>query len=155
MRGRTAHNQSLRYFGERNRGKWGEGALAAQADKDVGIVVVDDDRANVELLRRMLTRAGYREVVATTDPAEAIELSRRETTGLLLLDLHMPGADGFEVMAAVLEQSSALRVIVTTGDVAPDVLERATDAGACSVLIKPFEYEELLTQVARQIGDPA
>ena len=58
---------------------------------DVRIVVVDDDRANVELLRRMLERAGYPDVVDADDPAEAIELCVAEPTDLLLLDLHMQG----------------------------------------------------------------
>jgi len=115
-------------------------------------VVVDDDRANVELLRRMLERAGYGGVVTTNDPGEAIELCVSEPTALLLLDLHMPGADGFEVMAAVLERTEDLRVVVFTGDASPEVAERAREAGAGSVLIKPFEYDELVRQVAAQIG---
>ena len=77
-------------------------AEPAEIDMDVRIVVVDDDHANVELLRRMLERAGYRHVVTTNDPGEAIELCFSEPTALLLLDLHMPRAGGFEVMEAVL-----------------------------------------------------
>jgi CheY-like chemotaxis protein len=100
----------------------------------------------------MLERAGYGSVVTTNDPAEAIELCAVEPTALLLLDLHMPRADGFEVMAAVLERAPGLRAIVTTGDASPVVTEKALEAGAGSVLIKPFEYEELLRQVADQIG---
>jgi len=114
-------------------------------------VVVDDDPANVELLRRMLERAGYVNVATTSDPAEAVELCVREPTALLLLDLHMPGADGFEVMAAVRERDPGVRVIVSTGDASPGAAQRALAAGAGSVLIKPFEYGELIRQVAEQL----
>ena len=118
-------------------------------------MVVDDDPANVELLRRMLERAGYDDVATTTDPGEAIELCVREPTALLLLDLHMPGVDGFEVMAAVQERAVGVRVIVSTGDASPGAAQRALGAGAGSVLIKPFEYDELIRQVAEQLqGQP-
>ena len=124
---------------------------SAHNDMDVRIVVVDDDRANVELLRRMLERAGYGNVATTNDPGEAVELCLSEPTALLLLDLHMPGADGFEVMAAVLERAPGIRVIVFTGDASTEAVQRALGAGAGSVLIKPFEYGELLSQVSAQL----
>jgi len=124
---------------------------SAHNDMDVRIVVVDDDRANVELLRRMLERAGYGNVATTNDPGEAVELCLSEPTALLLLDLHMPGADGFEVMAAVLERAPGIRVIVFTGDASTEAVQRALGAGAGSVLIKPFEYGELLSQVGAQL----
>jgi CheY-like chemotaxis protein len=133
----------------------GEDPVPDRLDTEVRIVVVDDDPANVELLRRMLGRAGYGNVVTTNDPAEAIELCVAERTALLLLDLHMPGVDGFEVMAAVLARAPGLRIIVFTGDASPAVAGKALGAGAGSVLIKPFEYDELLRQVADQIGGVA
>ena len=134
---------------------WGDWGLSlaepAETDMDVRIVVVDDDHANVELLRRMLDRTGYRRVATTNDPGEAIELCVSEPTALLLLDLHMPRAGGFEVMEAVLAQSPELRVIVFTGDASPAAAERALGSGAGSVLIKPFTYEELTSHVAEQL----
>ena len=116
-------------------------------------MVVDDDPANVELLRRMLERAGYGNVATTSDPGEAIELCVREPTALLLLDLYMPGADGFEVMAAVHERDPGVAVVVSTGDASPGAAQRALGAGAGSVLIKPFEYDELIRQVAAQLQE--
>jgi len=121
---------------------------------DVRIVVVDDDRANVELLRRMLVRAGYDSVVATDDPASGIDVCLHEPVGLLLLDLHMGGIDGYEVMSRVLAKDADLPIIVVTGDAAREVRERAIAAGAADVLVKPFEYEDLLTQVSAQLRSP-
>ena len=118
---------------------------------DVRIVVVDDDHANVELLRRMLDRAGYGQIATTSDPGEAVELCASEPTTLLLLDLHMPRAGGFEVMEEVLARAPGLRVIVFTGDASPAAAERALASGAGSVLIKPFSYEELVSQVTEQL----
>lgn len=121
---------------------------------DVRIVVVDDDRANVELLRRMLERAGYPDVVGADDPARGIELCVAEPTGLLLLDLHMGATDGYEVMEAVLAQVPDLPIIVVTGEAGGAVRQRAINAGAVSVLVKPFEYDDLVAQASEHIRRP-
>ena len=67
------------------------------------ILVVDDKEANVRLLEGMLRVAGYTSVDSTTDPNEVCELHRKNRYGLILLDLQMPGMDGFQVMEGLKE----------------------------------------------------
>jgi CheY-like chemotaxis protein len=67
------------------------------------ILVVDDQEANVRLLERMLSSAGYACIASTTDPHQVCELHRRNSYDLILLDLLMPGMDGFQVMEGLKE----------------------------------------------------
>lgn len=116
-------------------------------------MAVDDDPANVLLLRRMLEQAGYSDVVTTTDSDRAVKLCAEEPTAVLLVDLHMPGPDGFGVMSAVREKPESPAVIVLTGDAFAEVAERARSAGADGVLVKPVDYEELISRVGELVED--
>src|SRR3546814_20193269 len=62
------------------------------------ILVVDDQQANILLLEQLLAETGYIEVSTTTDPAQVCALHRQHQYDLILLDLQMPGMDGFQVM---------------------------------------------------------
>src|SRR5476649_838310 len=62
------------------------------------ILIVDDQKANVSLLEQMLHDAGYVSIASTLDPYEVCELHRKNRYDLILLDLQMPGMDGFQVM---------------------------------------------------------
>ena len=80
------------------------------------ILVVDDKEANIRLLEGMLRIAGYVSVESTTDPNQVCELHRQNRYSLILLDLQMPGMDGFEVMEGLkeIEQDGYLPVLVIT-----------------------------------------
>jgi CheY-like chemotaxis protein len=111
------------------------------------ILVVDDNEVNVSLLESMLRRAGYTGVESTTDPHQVCELHRQNCYGLILLDLQMPGMDGFEVMEALkeVEEGGYLPVIVITAQ--PDHKLRALQAGAKDFVSKPFDIAELRARV--------
>ena len=79
------------------------------------ILVVDDKEANVRLLEGMLRVAGYTSVDSTTDPSEVCELHRQNRYSLILLDLQMPGMDGFQVMEG-LKEIEARRLPAGPGD---------------------------------------
>ncbi|HEU0235125.1 MAG TPA: EAL domain-containing response regulator [Candidatus Limnocylindrales bacterium] len=115
-------------------------------ESDAHILVVDDEAANVYLLVRLLTRAGYRAAAGTSDPRDALVRVERDDPDLLLLDLHMPDLDGYAVLEAVRSREGAgfLPVIVLTGDIDAETRRRALSLGATDFLTKPFDLDEVV-----------
>jgi PAS domain S-box-containing protein len=115
------------------------------------ILIVDDERNNVELLKGMLVDVGYRNVSSTTNPRKAGPLHQENNYDLILLDLHMPGMDGFEVMEQLkdIEQSGYLPVLVLTAQHSSKL--RALRAGARDFVSKPFEMLEIQTRIHNMI----
>ncbi|HEY1208810.1 MAG TPA: SpoIIE family protein phosphatase [Terracidiphilus sp.] len=111
------------------------------------ILVVDDKEANIQLIDGMLRVAGYACVHSTTDPNEVCELHRKNRYGLILLDLQMPGMDGFQVMEGLkeIEEDGYLPVLVITAQ--PGHKLRALEAGAKDFVSKPFDLAELRARV--------
>ena len=111
------------------------------------ILIVDDQEANVLLLERMLGGAGYVSVTSTTNPGEVCELHRKNRYDLILLDLQMPGMDGFQVMEGLkeIETDGYLPVLVITAQ--PDHKLRALQCGAKDFVSKPFDLAEVLMRV--------
>jgi adenylate cyclase len=114
---------------------------------NAGILVVDDQEPNVLLLERMLRGAGYTSVTSTTHSDEVCDLHHRNRYSLILLDLQMPGMDGFQVMEALkkIESDGYLPVLVITAQ--PDHKLRALQAGAKDFVSKPFDLAEVLMRV--------
>ncbi len=111
------------------------------------ILVVDDKVANVRLIEGMLRIAGYTSVESTTDPTAVCALHRKNRYALILLDLLMPGMDGFQVMEGLkeIEEDGYLPVLVITAQ--PDQKLRALQAGAKDFVSKPFDLAELRARV--------
>ena len=111
------------------------------------ILVVDDQEANVRLLEGMLRIAGYTSIESTMDPREVCELHRKNRYSLILLDLQMPGMDGFQVMDGLkeIEEDGYLPVLVITAQPAHKL--RALEAGAKDFVSKPFDLAELRARV--------
>jgi light-regulated signal transduction histidine kinase (bacteriophytochrome) len=111
------------------------------------ILIVDDQHANVSLLEDMLRDAGYVSVSSTEDPREVCELHRQHHYSLILLDLLMPGLDGFQVMEGLkaIETEGYLPVLAQTAQ--PSHKLRALKAGAKDFVSKPFDLAELLMRV--------
>lgn len=114
---------------------------------NASILIVDDQDANVRLLERMLRGAGYTVVASTMDPRQVCELHRQNHYSLILLDLLMPGLDGFQVMEGLkeIESDGYLPVLVVTAQ--PDHKLRALKAGARDFVSKPFDLTEVLMRV--------
>ncbi len=111
------------------------------------ILIVDDQAANVQLLERMLREAGYVNVTSTMQPTEVAGLHRYYAYDLILLDVQMPGMDGFEVMAALATDDAGdyLPVLVLTATPAHKL--RALQAGAKDFISKPFDLVEVKTRI--------
>jgi PAS domain S-box-containing protein len=111
------------------------------------ILIVDDQEANTSLLEQTLRRAGYVSIEITNDPRAVCEMYRKNRYSLILLDLQMPGLDGFQVMEGlkVIETSGYLPVLVLAAQ--PDHKLRALNAGARDFISKPFDLAEVLMRV--------
>ncbi len=111
------------------------------------ILIVDDQSANVLLLGELLRDAGYTCLTSTNDPFSVGELHRQNRYDLILLDLKMPGMDGFQVMEGLkeLETDGYLPVLVITAQ--PDHKQRALICGAKDFISKPFDLIEVKTRI--------
>ncbi len=111
------------------------------------VLVVDDQPVNVQLLEYLLKTTGYENVHSTTDPRQVVALHLKHRFDLIILDLHMPGMDGFQVMEALkpLESESWLPVLVVTAE--PDKKLAALEAGARDFIGKPLDTVEVMTRI--------
>ena len=118
---------------------------------NAGILIVDDQEANVSLLGEMLRAAGYTRVAATMNPLEVCALHLRNRYDLILLDLQMPGADGFQVMEGLKtnDADGYLPVLVITAQ--PGHKLRALQAGARDFISKPFDLLEAKTRIRNML----
>jgi DNA-binding NtrC family response regulator len=114
---------------------------------NAGILIVDDQEANVQLLEQMLRSAGYVSITSTMDPGKVCELYVKNRYDLILLDLQMPGMDGFQVMEGLkaIETDSYVPVLVITAQ--PGHKLRALEAGAKDFISKPFDLVEVQTRI--------
>jgi CheY-like chemotaxis protein len=107
------------------------------------ILVVDDEEDVRQLVSRILEDAGF-DVAVASDGREAIERLVAEPHDLIVLDIMMPGIDGWEVLGHVARMEAPPSVLVLTGRAYHEVVERAKHEGAAAVLSKPFRFDELL-----------
>lgn len=122
--------------------------MGDEAGESSHILVVDDVRENVELLASMLEGKGYR-VDTATDGEAALAKVAQNQPDLILLDIMMPGTDGFEVCRQLKSdpKTAAIPVImVTVLDELKDI-EKGVEVGTDDFLTKPVNRLELLTRV--------
>jgi CheY-like chemotaxis protein len=114
---------------------------------DASILIVDDQEANVSLLEQVLRDTGYTRIASTTNSQEVCALHRTHRYDLILLDLQMPGMDGFQVMEGLKTNvmDSYLPVLVVTAQ--PGHKLRALHAGARDFISKPFDLVEVKTRI--------
>jgi len=115
------------------------------------ILIVDDQEANVSLLEQMLREAGYDHVASTMNSHEVCALHRKHRYDLILLDLQMPGMDGFQVIEALKtnDADGYLPVLVITAQ--PGHKLRALQAGARDFISKPFDLLEVKTRIRNML----
>jgi signal transduction histidine kinase len=115
------------------------------------VLIVDDQEVNIMLLERMLRGAGYVSITSTLDPGQVCALHLENRYDLILLDLQMPGMDGFQVMEALkqIEPDGYLPVLVITAQ--PGHRLHALEAGAKDFISKPFELADVLARVRNML----
>jgi PAS domain S-box-containing protein len=121
--------------------------LAESDILNASVLIVDDQEVNVSLLEQMLREAGYARLASTMNPHEVCALHRKNRYDLILLDLQMPGMDGFQVIEALKtnDADGYLPVVVITAQ--PGHKLRALQAGARDFISKPFDLVEVETRI--------
>jgi CheY-like chemotaxis protein len=110
------------------------------------ILVVDDDRAILVSVKDILELEGY-PVVTATNGTEALRRIEEARPALILLDMRMPGLNGWDVARTLRERGIAAPILVMTA--AQDARRWAEQIGANGYLAKPFDLDDLLVAVAR------
>ena len=123
--------------------------MTSRAFRNARILIVDDEDANIEILQRILTRAGFTRIETTNDSREVTALYVEHRPDLILLDLHMPHLDGLDVMDQLNEiaEASYLPILILSGDLTPEARRDALSRGAKDFVNKPFQQDELLLRI--------
>ncbi|MGQ9368895.1 ATP-binding response regulator [Azospirillum sp. A39] len=121
--------------------------------RDAAILIVDDNTANVDLLREILHHDGYRRIRGETDPRRVPALCEAERYDLLLLDIRMPHMSGFELMERlkVIYAGDYVPVLVLTAQTDQETRRKSLELGANDFLTKPFIAWELLHRVRNML----
>ncbi len=114
------------------------------------ILIVDDDPVNLRFLERLLGHAGYEDIVSASSGGAALAEAQQRQPDLIILDLQMPGIDGYEVLATLRSSVSSgvhVPILVYTADVTYEARKRALELGASDFLTKPGDAQEILLRV--------
>ena len=114
--------------------------------KNAKILIVDDQKANVDLLEGFLEIEGYKYIQSTTDSREVLKLHQSFSPDLILLDLAMPYLSGFEVMdqlKPLVPATTFLPILVLSANITTEAKQRALAEGASDFLSKPFDLVEV------------
>lgn len=116
---------------------------------NANILIVDDEPANILVLKKILEMKGYSNIVTTLDPTQALPLYLEHRSDLILLDINMPVMDGYEVMQHLRDKLNKKLppILVLTAQHTQSFRQRALDSGALDYVTKPFNAEELLSRV--------
>jgi putative two-component system response regulator len=123
--------------------------MTSRLFRNARILIVDDEQANVEILRRMLGKVGFTRLESTTDSREAAALYIQHRPDLILLDLHMPHVGGLEVLDQLndIAEASYLPILILSADLTPEARREALSRGAKDFVNKPFQPDELLLRI--------
>jgi putative two-component system response regulator len=114
------------------------------------ILVVDDHQSNNDLLKALLTKAGYKNIRTTTDPTSVLSLQLEVGFDIILLDIQMPIMNGLEVMAQLndhLEDDDYLPILILSADNEIQTRMLALSSGAKDFVNKPFQRDEVLNRI--------
>lgn len=115
--------------------------------KNCKILLVDDDQDVLEMLLSIFRRAGYENLLTASSGSEALRIWREEQPGMIVLDVMMPGMDGFSVLKEIRRTSRVPVLMLTALGEAENRIE-GLESGADDYLAKPFLPKELLLRVS-------
>lgn len=113
------------------------------------ILIVDDNTINISVMEAILRKDGFMNIEKCSIPAEVCERYRQEQHDIILLDIHMPGMSGMEIMEALETEYPGryLPILVLTADTSPDLRLKALANGAKDFITKPFDKTEVRLRV--------
>jgi two-component system, cell cycle response regulator DivK len=119
------------------------------------ILLVEDDRANREMLARYLTLLGYR-IVLALDGAQAVQLANTELPNLILMDMRLPVIDGWEATRQIKAgmMTRTIPVMALTAYAMDDERRRCLEAGCDAYETKPLEFPRLLVKLQSLLRTP-
>lgn len=118
------------------------------------ILIVDDDAMIRHFVDLVLTQHGYK--VSTAAGSEtAMQLLGRESFGLVLLDIRMPGMSGLDILRVMRSRAHKPKILMMTGERDPGTIMQAIEQGAAGYLVKPFQPQDLLRRVNAILRPPA
>jgi CheY-like chemotaxis protein len=118
------------------------------------IAIIDDHEDTLELLRLILQNHQKHQFIPYRDPQEFLRQFRPCTFDLVLVDLHMPGCDGFEAFRRIRERDRSVPVVAVTAIASPSEKDRALRAGFCDYFVKPIlDLEEFRSKIYSHIGE--
>lgn len=120
---------------------------------NIGILIVDDEPANILLLTKILEIEGYANIVSTHDPLQVSSLCQEHNFSIILLDLNMPEMNGYEVLDSLKTISgfASMQVIASSGDTSANSIKKALDAGFCDFITKPMLMADTLKIVNKAL----
>ena len=125
-----------------------------QSARDVRILAIDDEPANLALVEAVLAREGYSHIETLTDPRQAVQRHLAFRPDLVLLDLMMPSIDGYALLDSLgrlTPEDEILPIMVLTADTSIEAKRRALALGARDIVTKPFDVFEFGLRVANLI----
>ena len=117
--------------------------------KDKVILVVDDNKDNIDLIEEVLSEEGYKNLLVASSGPEALSIAKGKKPDLMLLDIMMPYMDGYEVCNVLKdsEETADMPIIMITAKTTAEDLKRGFEVGAFDYIKKPFDELELLARV--------
>jgi len=117
------------------------------------ILIVDDNVSNLQVLGAVLSGKGY-EIAVAADAGEALDFLSSDIPDLILLDIMMPGTDGFELCRIIkqMEKLTEVPVLFLTALTDPESIVKGFDSGAVDYISKPFNNAELLARIKTHLG---
>lgn len=124
--------------------------MTGASEKPISVLITDDDPQCREALGDIVRGAGYQTILAA-DGQEAVDVVQRESVDLALLDHNMPKLTGLEALQLMRQLNAALPVILVTADATAELMRRAFQASAYSVIPKPVSKQVVLYTVVRAL----
>lgn len=136
-----AHKDNHKDKRANSQGENNVSGTASQPDDKISVLVADDEKMMLQLLSMSLQRLGYH-VMTAENGLEAVELFDKHHFDLVLLDVLMPGMDGFTACAEIRKRSD-IPVVMLTALSRPDDIVRGLEIGADNYIVKPFTFKEV------------